>query len=674
MRVTESTLGERQLVRRVVTTICLFALLTVPLMQFGLGASASWVGVANLLVLTVAFGALGIERVRLRAVIGFVACLLLTTASVSMWRTAGDLAAGGPGTGLGTGLLWVAVGIGPAVFLVLSLRVALAACAAAAVWGVVVVLVGADWQVGRVLRHPGVGLVSLGTLVVVATAATVAWLARRRADERREAARGSREAFERTARLEAEQERRARVFGEVAAQLRVPMASLVAASQRLREARAGDTTIEHVLGSVEESVETMREQVVVQLDRIVAGLRVAAAPDPVPAASGALPTRHGAAAVVAAAIATCLVALDLSAMLDLAAGPAVDPNVATVAANRMVVVLFVAVAIVVVVLPGALGWGATVLLLAAHPTALLLGLDRAVRDPLVLPYVAAWRMAVLGSGMLSLLALVIERRVRERDELVAAAAAAEARGAELRRREEAVDRAHAEATHELKSPLSVVHGAAKVLREREAELAPDQRDALVTALLGAVDRLDQRLAAMRSLTARGEAAPTEGPAVLAASPRPVAQLLAETVAAAGASVQVELEVDVDTGGAATLVAGDALLHVVENLVGNAEKYGDGSPVRVTARLVGDEVALTVANRGGRLRPADAARMFEPYWRSPDNDDAAEGVGLGLAIVTDLVQRWDGRCWATVDGPWTTVGVSLPATVWPVATPVTPAGR
>ncbi|MEP6851509.1 MAG: HAMP domain-containing sensor histidine kinase [bacterium] len=121
---------------------------------------------------------------------------------------------------------------------------------------------------------------------------------------------------------------------------------------------------------------------------------------------------------------------------------------------------------------------------------------------------------------------------------------------------------------------------------------------------------------------------------------------------------VELEPDLWVSGDQ-----DQLLRVVRNLAGNAAVHTDPvGPVRVSARREGDTVVLQVADRGPGLDPADAAHVFERFWRADRARTRVRGgSGLGLAIVEQLVEAHDGQVHfdSTVAGG-TTVTVVLPA--------------
>jgi two-component system sensor histidine kinase KdpD len=81
-------------------------------------------------------------------------------------------------------------------------------------------------------------------------------------------------------------------------------------------------------------------------------------------------------------------------------------------------------------------------------------------------------------------------------------------------------------------------------------------------------------------------------------------------------------------------------------VSNAGKYSpDGSSVVVSAAATPSEVEVTVVDRGSGVRPDEAERLFDLYYRSPTTARKAAGAGIGLYVGRGLVQAMGGRIWA-----------------------------
>src|SRR5438270_7431513 len=111
---------------------------------------------------------------------------------------------------------------------------------------------------------------------------------------------------------------------------------------------------------------------------------------------------------------------------------------------------------------------------------------------------------------------------------------------------------------------------------------------------------------------------------------------------------------------------DHLEQVLNNLIGNAMKYSpEGGPIEVTVTRAGDqEVEFAIADHGIGIRAAELARVFGLFYRSPDrNARDVGGMGLGLYITKEIVDRHEGRIWAESEvGKGTTFHVTLPASV------------
>jgi CheY-like chemotaxis protein/anti-sigma regulatory factor (Ser/Thr protein kinase) len=113
-----------------------------------------------------------------------------------------------------------------------------------------------------------------------------------------------------------------------------------------------------------------------------------------------------------------------------------------------------------------------------------------------------------------------------------------------------------------------------------------------------------------------------------------------------------LEVDVATDG--LCVAGDAarLAQVFANLLTNAAKYSDpGGRITVKAQRVADRVRVSVRDEGIGIESGLLEQVFSLFHQEGRGLDRAQGgLGLGLAIVRNLVLMHEGTVEALSDGP------------------------
>jgi signal transduction histidine kinase/ActR/RegA family two-component response regulator len=95
-----------------------------------------------------------------------------------------------------------------------------------------------------------------------------------------------------------------------------------------------------------------------------------------------------------------------------------------------------------------------------------------------------------------------------------------------------------------------------------------------------------------------------------------------------------------------------MTQVVRNLLDNALRYTPpGKRISVRLAREGSQVMLRVSDEGVGIDPELLTRIFEPFVQAPqDIDRRAGGLGLGLAIVRQVVQMHDGRILAASEGP------------------------
>ncbi len=203
----------------------------------------------------------------------------------------------------------------------------------------------------------------------------------------------------------------------------------------------------------------------------------------------------------------------------------------------------------------------------------------------------------------------------------------------------------AASTHELKTPIAGIRALLESLES--GVLPPERMGPHLTRALGSCTRLEHLVDAV--LTWQAALANPES-AVRNTEVRTLQEWLAPLLPG----------VELDLGEAATApvrASADVLRVVVENLWGNATKYG-GKNIAVTAAVEGAVVLVHVRDDGIGFDPADAERMFEPYQRLHTH---TRGTGLGLYISRTLARAMGGDLRARSAGPNTgaTFTIALP---------------
>jgi two-component system, OmpR family, phosphate regulon sensor histidine kinase PhoR len=223
----------------------------------------------------------------------------------------------------------------------------------------------------------------------------------------------------------------------------------------------------------------------------------------------------------------------------------------------------------------------------------------------------------------------------------------------------------ANASHELKTPLTAIRGYSEtLLDDPPAEL---RRSFAETIRVNAV-RLQRILDDLLDL-ARIEA----GGWPLAAEPVQVASAAEEAwqpFADAARARGVVFGVEAAAGGERVHADPGAFRQILTNLLGNAVRYTpDGGRIDVAASpLPGGEVRVEVRDTGSGIPAPHIPRIFERFYRvDPARSRAEGGTGLGLAIVRHLVERHGGRVEALSEpGRGTTIRFTLPAAGTPSA--------
>ena len=93
---------------------------------------------------------------------------------------------------------------------------------------------------------------------------------------------------------------------------------------------------------------------------------------------------------------------------------------------------------------------------------------------------------------------------------------------------------------------------------------------------------------------------------------------------------------------------DRLVEVLQNLMENAIKYGDGKNISIGFSEEEDCKLITVANTGCSLEESEISNVFDSFYRG-SNATNVGGNGLGLYIVKQLMKKMDGDAFAIIDG-------------------------
>lgn len=200
-------------------------------------------------------------------------------------------------------------------------------------------------------------------------------------------------------------------------------------------------------------------------------------------------------------------------------------------------------------------------------------------------------------------------------------------------------------SHELKTPITAIRGAAELLAHGEADMPEADRQRFLHNILEDSQRME-RLVSRLLMLAKLENAPVER-----AVPLPVEATLRQLLQRYEA--RVILESAAETGSLA--ISEESLSSVVLNLVENALRHGGDETVRVRLSREGHHVRIDVIDRGPGVSEANRKRLFERFFTTERD---AGGTGLGLAIVRAIAEARGGRAFASFDSTGSSFSVLL----------------
>ncbi len=194
-------------------------------------------------------------------------------------------------------------------------------------------------------------------------------------------------------------------------------------------------------------------------------------------------------------------------------------------------------------------------------------------------------------------------------------------------------------SHELRTPLTTVRMAAEVLYDARHDFDPiNKRSAEL--LYNQVERFQSLLADLLEIS-RFDA----GVAMLDAEPEDILQVIAHVIdGAAPVAAEYGSEIILRAPAEGIVAEMDArrIDRILRNLILNAVEHGEGRPVTVTVAANQTAVGVSVRDQGIGMTPAEAARVFDRFWRAdPARARTTGGSGLGLSIAMEDTKLHNG---------------------------------
>lgn len=196
-------------------------------------------------------------------------------------------------------------------------------------------------------------------------------------------------------------------------------------------------------------------------------------------------------------------------------------------------------------------------------------------------------------------------------------------------------------SHDLRTPLAVIAGSASTLVEGGAALEEPKRKELAQAIYEQSRQMTQQVNNILDMTRFEIGAPQ-----LNRQWQPLEEIVGAVLNRMQSGLQGrKLTLDLPEDLPLVYIDGVLIGQVLSNLIENAIKHTPpGSPIEIESWASGDEITVSVVDRGPGIKPGDEERVFEKFHRGV-TEGAVGGAGLGLTICRAIVDAHGGRIWA-----------------------------
>src|SRR6478609_1537591 len=193
-------------------------------------------------------------------------------------------------------------------------------------------------------------------------------------------------------------------------------------------------------------------------------------------------------------------------------------------------------------------------------------------------------------------------------------------------------------SHDLKTPLASVLGAASTMRDLASALSDTEKRDLLATVIDESERLNRFIANLLDMTKL-----ESGAIVPNAALHDLGEIVGSALHRAGkilARHKVSLELAADL----PMLELDAVLfeQVLFNLLDNAAKYAPAdTTISIRCSREKDSIVLQILDEGGGIPPAELESVFDKFCRAQKGDHVRPGTGLGLAISRGFVEAMHG---------------------------------
>ena len=197
-------------------------------------------------------------------------------------------------------------------------------------------------------------------------------------------------------------------------------------------------------------------------------------------------------------------------------------------------------------------------------------------------------------------------------------------------------------SHDLRTPLASIKASASSLLQNDVQWSDEERRSFALTIEREADRLNRLVANLLDMSR------IEGGALKPEKEwYPVDELIHDVLDhLQPLLLHREVQTDIPELPPVQLDYLE-IEQVLTNLIENAVRYTPSdSPIYVSAHVEGDQIVISVEDRGPGIPPADLERVFDKFYRvSGKASEQQAGSGLGLAVSKGLVEAHGGHIWA-----------------------------
>ncbi|MGI3899259.1 MAG: DUF4118 domain-containing protein [Janthinobacterium lividum] len=198
-------------------------------------------------------------------------------------------------------------------------------------------------------------------------------------------------------------------------------------------------------------------------------------------------------------------------------------------------------------------------------------------------------------------------------------------------------------SHDLRTPLASVLGAATTMRDLDGALDAETKLDLLSTVIDEAERLNRFIANLLDMTRleAGAVAPNLGE-------HDIGEIVGTALRRAS-KILTGHRIDVETAPDLAPLQLDAVLfeQALFNLLDNAAKYAaEGTTIRVQSWQEGSRLYLQVLDEGDGIPVDDVDRIFDKFYRARKGDRVRAGTGLGLAIARGFIEAMGGTVTAS----------------------------